>query len=83
MAIVGLGGLIFLYSVMKKAMPKDVIAEIDEMRRRLESETAPVPAPETAPMEKEVVRMKQSIKEMVSKNPRGVANILRRWISGK
>jgi flagellar biosynthesis/type III secretory pathway M-ring protein FliF/YscJ len=73
--------LLVLYFVIKKAMPRDVMSEIEELRKKMGAEAvaaAEMPAPEH-----ELTRMKMTIKNMVSKNPRGVANILKRWLSGK
>lgn len=82
--LLALTAIFVLYSVLKRAMPRDVMGEIEEMRRRMEAEAGtPAVAGEVAVGEQELSRMKTTIRDMVSKNPRGVANVLRRWITGK
>ena len=82
LALVAFAALIVLYMIIRRAMPKDVMDEIAAMRRRLEGE-ALAPEPEVAVGEQEVARMRMTIKDLISKNPRGVANVVRRWLAGK
>lgn len=78
-----LAGVITLYFILRRAMPKDVMSEMEEMRKRLEAEAAIPVGPEGPVVEQELGRMKLTIRDMVSKNPRGVAGVLRKWITGK
>ena len=55
---------------------------MSEMRKRLEAESTDVDVPVQVG-EHELNRMKMTIKNMITKNPRSVATVLKRWISGK
>lgn len=75
--------LIIVYKLLKAALPKGVVEDIEALRARLAEETAVPGAPEMALAEEEINRLKMSVREMVTKNPRSVAAIVRRWLTGK
>lgn len=72
--------LVILYLIVRRSMPKDVFAEIEQMRKRLEPAAEPEVVAEAPPTELEYNRMRAFIKDAVGKNPRNVAGMLRRWI---
>ncbi|MBI2900639.1 MAG: hypothetical protein HYY17_10665 [Planctomycetes bacterium] len=81
--LLALIALIIVYRLLKAALPKGVVEDIEALRRKLGEEVSIGPAPEIALAEEEIGRMKLTIREMVTKSPRGVAAIVKRWITGK
>jgi flagellar biosynthesis/type III secretory pathway M-ring protein FliF/YscJ len=82
--ILALIALILMYNILKAALPKGVVEEMEALRARIAEEVAvpEVPA-EVALADQDVARMKLGIREMVSRNPRSVATIVKRWLLGK
>ena len=60
---------------------RDVMDDLKDMQKELEAESA---APEAvSAQDQDTARMKMTLRDMVTRNPIGVANVLRRWIVGR
>lgn len=71
--------LLMLRRTLKAALERGAVKELEEAKSQIETE-----GPEFADWEAAealVARAKQQIKEMVQRNPRGVANVLKRWMA--
>ena len=75
---------ILLWWFLRKALPRgDVMQDVAGRLRTVSDETVGAPFPEVALVDEEVGRMKVGIRDMVTRNPRGVAEIMKRWLLGK
>lgn len=81
--LLGLVGLYLLYRLARAALPKGVVEDLETLRAHVTREGAVAGAGPAALADDEVTRMKAGIKEMIGRNPRGVAVILKRWLAGK
>lgn len=78
-----LAALIIVYRLLKAALPRRMVEDLEALRRKLGEEAVVTTPPELALAEEEIGRMKLTIREMVAKNPRNVAGIMKRWMTGK
>jgi flagellar biosynthesis/type III secretory pathway M-ring protein FliF/YscJ len=83
-----LGGLILIallivYRLLRAALPKTAVEDIELLRQKLAEDTLIPSPPEVVMAEEEFGRVKQSVREMVAKNPRNVASIMKQWMAGK
>lgn len=84
LGLLALVALALVFFVVRSAIPKGAVEEVAELKRRIdEGATAVVGVPEGALGDEDVGRLKLGIREMVSRNPRGGAIILKRWMMGK
>lgn len=80
-AAVIFGALFILFYMVKKTVGRDVMDDLKDMQKELEAESA---APEAiSAQDQDTARMKMTLRDMVTRNPIGVANVLRRWIVGR
>ncbi len=80
--VVAIAALIVIYLILRAAIPKGVVEEIEALRSKMVQEIVPGMG-EAALAEEESARMKLGVREMISRNPRGVAGIMKRWLTGK
>lgn len=83
LGLLGVAALLFIYVIMSRALPAGVIDEMEVIRRRVGEEVAVSTMPEIALADEELGRMRLGIRDMVHRNPRGIANIVKRWLVGK
>jgi flagellar M-ring protein FliF len=72
-----------LYAVLRRAMPKGVVEDLQTFQARLSEEAALLPAPGVPLGEADVARVRGGLKDMAARNPRAIAGILKRWLAGK
>ena len=81
MIVLALLGLLFLFAVLRRAMPRGTVEEIQALASQL------APGPEMEAQQAvlaeadSVVRVKQGIQEVISRNPAGAAAGIKQWMS--
>ncbi len=74
-------GLFLLWRTVQKALPKEVTTEIERIKAEFAKAADVRPEMVVAEAaEERIIQIKTGVREMVSKNPRAVANILRKWM---
>lgn len=76
-------GLWVIYKLLKAAIPARELESLEAMTARVAQEAAVAGGPAVPIPDEEVGRMKSGIKDMIGRNPRGVAVILKRWLAGR
>lgn len=78
--------LFFIYRIVRKTVPADLISQVEQMRRKVAVEVEVGASPMEMEAEADgvkVTQFKESVKEMVQKNPHGVATLVKKWSSEK
>ena len=75
---------ILLWLFLRKVLPRgDLVEDVTRRLGTVSDETAGSPFQEVALADEDVGRMKVGIRDMVTRNPRGVAEIMKHWLLGK
>ncbi len=73
--------------ILRRAVPRDVTAQLEQARRRLQEEeggTAPIEdEPATPAGQEHTDHIRRKLKTIVKDNPRTAANLIRRWVAGQ
>ncbi|MBI3099742.1 MAG: flagellar M-ring protein FliF [Planctomycetes bacterium] len=73
-------GMLMIYRMVKTAVPKDILAEIARLRGEIASEEAMGPEAAMAQAaDFKSTQLREKVREIIKKNPRSAANLLRRW----
>lgn len=73
-------GMLMIYRMVRTAVPKDILAEIARLRGEIASEEAMGPEAAMAQAaDFKATQLREKVREIIKKNPRSAANLLRRW----
>ena len=75
--------LYIIYRLLKRALPTGLEEDLDALRRKVVQEAAFAEGDDLSVAEEEAERVKRSVRELVNKNPQGIASIIQRWMKGK
>ncbi len=75
--------LYIIYRVLKRALPAGLEDDLDSLRKKVGKEAAFADGQDMSLADAEAERVKRSVRELVNKNPQGIASIVQRWLKGK
>lgn len=70
-----------IYGIVQRAIPRDIGVEIERLKAQLATQAHDEVVAVEGGGDVRIAQIRQSVKEVVQRNPRNVASILRRWIT--
>jgi flagellar M-ring protein FliF len=75
--------LYIIYRVLKQALPTGIEDDLESLRQKVGKEASFADGRDLSVAEEEAERVKRSVRELVNKNPQGIASIVQRWLKGQ